>query len=524
MNYLTRFLLRSVGIMLASLFLSLTLAQAAKPVQVLMMGHYASRDFEPWWPKFRAACAKQGVEVYLYHADTKNGLEYDVYTDEVLRQFDVVVFSGLLEKTSNTATSEEGMEAFRKRLDAYYRAGGSILWVPTANDHWGTRWNKFVGDRYDVRSLEEDIYDPAKVVDVNPALDKDYYRYIWTTNVAEHPVTEGVRGLLLPVLGEWSWPGTVPMKFGKSWTPLIRGMESTSTIGNAAQADTGRHDFKPEVKGTYTAAPEIIGVRESIDGSGRMMVFPFHTTHTWKNFNHFAFNDAMMLNGAGGHPSDGLKLFTNACKWLAAPAEKAGLGGYKPPKVNQSPSLEPLDWSKAAFPDNAWSGMGAWWYDATQVERPLGDPTAAPLKPFRGLIGARTVASDGKGTVADYVAEAKKQGLSFIIFLEDLQKTDETRFARLIEDCKAASDETFVASPGFIYRDAGGNLQFAFDVKALPLADNRTEDGRVIAPNNIVDQHSWSNGQGIAELGKLKVDLAYLFLFTCIAPYVRQAD
>jgi len=524
MHLLTRIFSRRLSVFLASLFLSLPLLQAAKPVQVLMLGHYASRDFEPWWPKFREACAKQGVEVYLHHADTKNGLEYDVYTDEVLRQFDVVVFSGLLEKTSNTATSEEGMDAFRKRLDAYYRAGGGIMWVPTANDHWGTRWNKFVGDRYDAQSLEEDIYDPAKTVDVNPTLDKAYYRYIWTTNIAEHPVTEGVRGLFLPVLGEWSWPGTVPMKFGKSWTPLIRGMESTGTIGNAAPPDSGQRDFKPEVKGSYAAAPEIVGVRESVDGSGRMMVFPFHTTHTWKNFNHFAFNDAMMLNGSGGHASDGLKLFLNACKWLAAPAEKAGLGGYNPPQVNQSPSLTPLDWSKAAFPDNAWSGMGTWWYDATQVERPLGDPTAAKLQPFRGLIGVRTVASDGTGTVAEYVAEARKQGLSYIIFLEDLEKTDEQRFARLIQDCQDATDDSFVASPGFMYRDQGGNLQFAFDVKVLPLKDNLTKDGRVIAPNNIVDQHSWSNGQGIAEIGKLKVDLAYLFLFSCIAPYVYEAD
>ena len=40
---------------------------------------------------------------------------------------------------------------------------------------------------------------------------------------------------------------------------------------------------------------------------------------------------------------------------------------------------------------------------------------------IKGLIGARTKLSSGSGTVADYAREAKKAGLDYIVFLEDLE-------------------------------------------------------------------------------------------------------
>lgn len=496
---------------------------ADKPVDVLMIGHYIPRDFEPWWPKFQEACARENVRVSILNEDMKRGLGYELYTAELLKHFQVVIFSGLLDVTSDTAASEEVVAAFRARLDAYSKAGGGIIWVPMSFGHWGTYWNKTVGKYYDVQSLEEDIYDPPKTVDINPAFNNPLYRYLWTTNVAKHPVTEGVRGLLLPSVGEWSWPGTVPMKFGKSWTPIIRGMESTVTVGNAAPLGSGMHEFKPEVKGSYAAAPQIVGVRESVDGCGRMMVFPFHATHTWLNFNHFAFNDAMMLKGDGAHPSDGLRLITNACKWLAKPATKAGLGGYQPPTRSARPALQPVDWSTAAFTPNSWSGMGTWWDDVKQLDVPM-ELSTPNARDFKGVVGARTEASDGKGSVADYVTEAKKLGLSFIIFLENLEKCDDARYAKMVADCKAQSNDKFAAIPGYLYRDLGGNLQFAYRTNKLPLAKNITPERRVRVPNDIIEQNGWASGQGLAELGKMKLDLAYVFLFTAVAPYVYDGD
>ncbi|MFZ2655676.1 MAG: hypothetical protein WAX69_12160 [Victivallales bacterium] len=478
-----------------------------KTIDVLMIGHFSPRAHEPWWPKFQAACAKEGIRISINEKGREQ--DYDQFTDEYLRQFQAVVFSGLPEWTSDTPVKEAEVKAFRERLDAYHRAGGGIMWVPLGFQHWSTYWNRAAGDRYDVKSLEEAVYDPGKTLDVNSALNQSYYKYIWTRNITEHPVTRDVKGLLLPCVGEWSWPGTVPMKFGKSWTVLVKGMDSTRTMGNAEPVGSGKNGFKPEVRGSYESAPEIVGVREGANGAGRMMVFPFHTTHTWKNFGHPAFNDAMMLNGYGGQPSDGLRLALNGLKWLADPATKAGLGGYKPaPVKKQEVDRTPHDWSKTRFQDGAWNVLGK----------------AATANEYRGVFGARTAKGGGSGTVADYVTEAKRLGLAFVVFLEDLEKIDDAGYAITVKDCAAASDASFIAVPGYIFRDDTGVLRFCFDTAKLPLPENLTPERRVISPNNIVEQNGWANGFGIAGIGSMKLDMNYLFLFTCVAPYTYEAD
>ncbi len=496
-----------------------TFAADTKPVDVLMIGHYVPRAGEASWEKYQAACAKEGVRLHIY--DKSQTLDYSLVTDDYLRQFHVVLFSGLPgSPPGNVDEHTEAAAAFRERLDAYYKAGGGVLWAPQAFQHGGTYWNDLVGDRYDVQSLEEKIDDPGKTIDANAPLKKrDMLKYIWTTNVEPHPVTDQVKGLFLPFLGEWSWPGTVPMKFGPSWTTLIKGMDSTRTMGNASPAGSGIRDFKPEVKGTYDAAPEFVGVREGRDGAGRMMVFPFHGTHTYLNYGHEAFKDAMMLNGHAGWPSDAHRLLLNAYKWLAEPAKAAGLGGHKPKPPVTAAIPEPLDWSQADFPPNAWGALRTFWNQKTQSDYPMGDLTG---RDFRGVIGARTVASDGQGTVADYVKAAKELGLSFIVFLETLEKTDEARFAKLVADCAAASDETFAAIPGYLFRDQTGLLYYLYGIDKLPIAANLTDDRRVKVPQALVDQFNWRGNLGIAEFGKMKLDPNYLFLLTCAAPYVYE--
>jgi hypothetical protein len=497
----------------------------SKPIHVLLMGHELSGDHDPGWPKLQAACAREGVDIEMVAV----GIDYPKYTSDVLKQFDVVIFSGLPDLTSDTAVDAGEVAAFRDRLDAYYRAGGGVMWMPLCFEEWGPRWTKAVGERYDVKALEEALNDPPKTVDINPAYHNPLYHFIWTTNVARHPVTDGVRGLVMPVTGEWSWPGTDPMQFGPSWTMLVSGMDSTSTMGNGATPGSGRPEYKPEIKGTYTTAPPIVGVREGNGSEGRMMVFPFHTAYTVLNFHHIAFNDAFMLNGDGTHPSDGLRLFLNGCKWLAQPAAKAGLGGYqKPPSEAEHLPLPPIDWAKASFDGSSWSGLGSWWDGTKQKNMAMTDMDDPGARDFKGIVGVHTEASDGQGSVADDVAAAKAQGLSFIVFLEDVAKSDDTRFAKMVADCKAQTTADFVAIPGYMYRDLGNNLQFAYNVEKLPLPENLTEDRRVKVPNDIVDQNHWASGGGIAELGKLKVDLGHLFLFTAIAPYVydgtKQTD
>ncbi len=142
----------------------------------------------------------------------------------------------------------------------------------------------------------------------------------------------------------------------------------------------------------------------------------------------------MLSQGAGDKPSDWLRVFANTFRWLAEPSLQAGRGGATTPPEVLNPPVQVwpqaplLDWSK---------------------QPPLQDQLQTA-----GLIGARTALSSGAGTVADYVQAARAAGLQFLVFLEDSLKMDQARWDQLVEQCKAASDDTFLAVPGLTYEDA----------------------------------------------------------------------
>ncbi|HEY3416748.1 MAG TPA: hypothetical protein VGM23_07680, partial [Armatimonadota bacterium] len=474
------------------LLLSITfaLATAAEPINVLVLGYGRAIS-----AKYVDACAKDGVRISVIDADHSAG-DPDYYSLDLLKKFQVVVVCGTVEHPLTSTVVGQLKKGILNMLDQYYQAGGSILWVPFGEDHGGKTWTEAIGSRYDAQGIDEALYDPAKTVSVSAsAATRNLCTYTWTTDIAKHPVTDGVRGLFLPKWGEWSWNGVIPMKFGQSWQVLVRGMESTRTVGHAAPPSDGK--YGPEYPGTIDKSPEIVGVRESLNGAGRMMVFPLYITWTWANFGHPGLQDALMLNGDGFHPSDGYKLLLNAYRWLAEPSTKAGLGGYQPPAPGGRPDLSPRPWNFDNPDVPGWPGG----------------------KPWKGLIGARTSYSGGKGTVADYVAEAKKLGLSYVIFLEDPAKLTEATLKSLIDDCKANSDDTFAAIPGYGYYDVQGMLRYCYPVRVLPLAGNIAPDGRIKEPSRIIFQHAYRQVNGFAELAASPVDPYWNYnVFSC-APY-----
>jgi hypothetical protein len=465
-----------------------TFAADTKPIDVLISGQHI-RFHSPFLQNYQDACRREGVDIHFSRPDR------DTLSLDYLKQFQVVLFHGL-------PKNEDEAEQLAK----YHRAGGGLLWTPVAFKRWPILWNDRVGRHYDARALAEDLYDPPKLVDVQPEINKPTFRYLWTTAVEQHPVTEGVEGLFLPTTGEWSWPGTVPMAFGPEWQVLLRGMDSTRTIGHASPG-SGAPDFRPDIEGSYPASPQIVGVREGRDGAGRMMVFPVYSAHTIQNFGHpLVYNDALMLNGYGGRPSDGHRLLLNAYRWLAEPATKAGLGGYTAPEPPKRDWVSPKDWQKEKF--RGWDAP----------------PGGGEPEHYRGLIGARTVASNGEGTVAEYVAAARAAGLSFIVFAEDLAHTDAARYAGLVAECAVHSTNGFLAVPGYLARDTQGVEHFFFNTDSLPLADNLTPDRRVRVPNRItIDRNPLGYGaEGIARLGAMPLDPWYLLSFSCIALYTYE--
>ena len=507
----------------AALFVFAAHLAAAKPVDVLFISANADSGqtglaglTEPGWLKFKAACAAQGVNVNIL-GDGRS--TYEALTPELFHQFDVLVV-GASPHTYNLVQSRiDAGKAFLRRLDDYHKAGGGLIFVPFGHDDDPGYWTESFGKLYDAQALREKLYDPRHVLHVNPLYHSERCDYFWTNNITAHPVTAGMRGLLLPRHGDYEAAGTVPMIFGKTWTTLIRGADTTRTIGHIDVGAPPEGEYSPDVKGTYDSAPEVVGVRDGQDGSGRMMLFPFHPAHTWANFNSWVLNDAMMLNGYAEFPSDGMKLFVNACHWLAVPAQKAGLGGYVAPPATTRAVVTAVDWSKAQYAPNSWSSVGMWFNARTQEDVQTTELITPNARDFKGILGARTSYGDGNGTVKDYVAEGKKLGLSFIVFLEDLNKIDATRYAKLAADCKANSTADFQVMPGYLFRDTLGIEYFVFNTEIFPKPYQMTADGRIKAPTDFMQAGRNYTSGGIADLGPQKVDPYFLFAYFTIAPY-----
>ncbi|HEY3396965.1 MAG TPA: hypothetical protein VGM19_04825 [Armatimonadota bacterium] len=450
---------------------------AAPSVDVLILGYARAIT-----PKYVQDLAAQNVHLYWVDAD-RNAGDPAFYPPEFLKKFQVIIVVGTLEQALPSTIVGELKPGILRALDEYYKAGGSILWVPLGEGRGGTTWAERIGSRYDVTSYEEALVDPGKVTQVSvSAVTRNLATYLWTSDITKHPVTEGVSGLFLPKWGEWSWPGTVPMKYGKSWQVLVRGMDTTRTIVNDTPLGSGQEVFTyGEKTGVYAASPEVVGVREAQGASGRMMVFPLYITWTWGNYGHIGLRDALMLNGDGTHPSDGFRLLLNAYRWLAEPARAAGLGGFvAPPAGSGKPDLSPYNWSTASYTEN----------------RPE----------WKGLIGARTAAGGGSGTVAQWVTAAKAAGLSYIAFLEDPAKLTEASLAQEVADCKAQTTDTFAAIPGFGYYDVRGIYRYNLGVWVLPVKDNFAPDGRLKDPTGVVYQHQWRVGTGFGGLQKATLD------------------
>ncbi len=104
-------------------------------------------------------------------------------------------------------------------------------------------------------------------------------------------------------------------------------------------------------------------------------------------------------------------------------------GGYKNKKFRTQPKFPaPLAWSKVkigeAPKDRRW---------------------------FKGVIGARSSLTGGKGSVAEYAAAAKAAKLDFIAFLEDWTKLDEKKWTDFRAECREASTPELLVMPGYAY-------------------------------------------------------------------------
>jgi len=345
-------------------------------------------------------------------------------------------------------------EAARRAASAFLERGGGVLVCnpesyPKEEEFTKTcQWLEELGARERWEVLRDK--DPQNVV-----RDSMGCRLSWSDQIAPSS-KEGVRGVLTLL-----WDGTTgcepPMSFDFSpaWTVLVRGAPSLEAVPEK------RNDIFLQpwlTKQGVAASPPLLAVRES--GKGRLAVLGIRGYWLFTPPSNCPTTEVMLTAGAGGKPSDWLRVLANTVRWLAEPSLRSGLGGAVTPgnllnpPVQVWPLCPPLDWSKQASP-----------HDQRQTA---------------GLIGARTALSSGTGTVGDYAKAARAAGLQFLVFLEDCAKMDETKWKQLVSDCEAASDASFAAVPGLTYEDAQGNHLYSFaDNAQYPTAGMLLPDKRL---------------------------------------------
>jgi len=347
-----------------------------------------------------------------------------------LKKYHVVLLTTREEGVAkDTAKTRKTAKEVGRALSMYVKKGGGLIIqvsaVRYAGDQDETFWNACIKP-FGIQLLHEGVYDPVNNVSgtVKP---KWKMTFSHTTNITKHPVTAGVKGLLLPLKSYNPFPGTPPYRFSKDWKVIVRGEKTAKSYKNNKQ----NNRFSPKNAGTYKSAPPIVAIRSY--GKGRIVAIPINSIYTGMNYKNKFWGNQVEYAGFPGKPSNAILLFANAMKWAAQNSLKNPSFGKA--KAVSAPNInypEKISWDKRQF-------------------------KSLPEYPVEGIWGLHSNLSDGKGSVRDYATAAKAAGLSFIVFSEPLELLTPEKIKKLKADCKAVSNDKFYACPGVEFTDNVGN-------------------------------------------------------------------
>ncbi len=336
-------------------------------------------------------------------------------------------------------------DEFGALLDRFLAAGGGVLvLLDTADTNTSPSYetnNMFLG-KWGAKLPLEGLNDP--VTETNHP--HSNAPFIFTDKILPSPVSEGVKGIWYPSLhrsgnSNFHTYGQA-IEVDKDWTVVLRGSDSSySEALKPGFALRENEKFTPYVREGKIQSPILFAVRDF--GGGRIglgvlnEVFHLASGTTW------AHDRVMLGKGMAKRPGDFNILIENTMRWLSQPSlEKGTLGGYQQdPLVLKHPHFHkaPAEY----FP----------LFDSYQNPVPGGQV-------FKGLVGAQSALSKGKGTVEEYAAAAKKAGLDFIVFLEEFTELTEDELRQLDKDCLKFSGKDIALIPGYTMRTNLGNHIF----------------------------------------------------------------
>jgi hypothetical protein len=366
--------------------------------------------------------------------------------------YNVLVFDNLLPKHLQT-------------VNAFLAKGGGVFVLNPHNypdeETWtaSNKWLAEIGARPRWERLMDRDGDNVAMAPLRVPLS-------WSTDVATQ-FADGVRGVWTHVNFNGTGPEQ-PMSFTltNDWDVVVRGAKSMYT---APDTRKDPHIAPWLTEQGIESAPPLLAVRKV--GRGRLAVVGIRWKWVLSPPHHCPPAEAMLTLGVDGRPSGWLQVFANVFRWLSEPSIEAGLGGFVTsddllyPKPKLVPIPEQKDWA-------VWSRS-----------HPLSE---AAMPQTAGLVGAKTALSGGSGSVADYVQAAKDAELDFIVFLEDTLQMNQQKWETLVAQCRASSDEMFLAVPGVTYEDAQGNHLYAFaDEAKLPPDEMLLPDRRLATVQQI---------------------------------------
>ena len=394
----------------------------------------------------------QGLEV-----DYTNNL--DEITWDRIRHYNVLLLyatpDGWAVGMRGQPSSPARIKRFVALMERYLAAGGGVFLMPMEMAQTKLFLSDLT-DRWGARLTEEYIVetDPANV----GYLVHDPYHdpLAYTDQVAATPVSAGVKGIWYPTQQHYNAAMGGPIVVDHHWQVVVQAMPSAETkLVDLKHTSTPppEHPFQPP----SVRAPALFAIR--VYRQGRIAL-----VNQWQQFSigsgvKWLYDRQVLARGFGGKKSDFGRLLENTWRWLAEPSLKSkNVGGYMTgAQTLVAPNLRPG--AATGVPDYNtayWRGLRRQWRHPTP-----------PNPIYRGLIGAKTSYSSGRGTVAEYAVAAKEAGLHFLIFLEDFDKLSREKWARLIADCRRHSDAQMLILPGYTMdSNIGDHLFFYYDALA----------------------------------------------------------